>query len=287
MPRPASLALADRAPERERQQHDQGDGYQPPGGDLGGVAQPVGEPRARPPRRPRPASRRRSRSRRRMRRTRAACRSMAAHLAPWRSHPALAYRRPLPTRCAAGPPPGRARSRRSPGRSTSSAASDPGQCAPAPSAPQNVPNAVSMIPTTNFSVFSGTRASGALIAKPANADDEHRRHGRDRRERDVLGVAAERQRDEDHLEAFEQHALERERERVGVGHQAESPGRGRFRRRQLLAVDRVLVVQVLVPAGPQDRLAQPLQAEDQQQRADEQPQSRTAAAWSRPARARP
>ncbi len=52
---------------------------------------------------------------------------------------------------------------------TSSAASEPGQWAPAPSAPQNVPNAVSMIPTTNFMVFSGTRASGALTATPTAA----------------------------------------------------------------------------------------------------------------------
>ena len=55
------------------------------------------------------------------------------------------------------------------GTRTSSAASDPGQCAPAPSAPQNVPNAVSMIPTTNFRVFSGTRASGARTAAPTAA----------------------------------------------------------------------------------------------------------------------
>src|SRR6185437_10979650 len=54
------------------------------------------------------------------------------------------------------------------GAITSRAASEPGQCAPAPSAPQNVPNAVSMIPTTNFSVFSGTRASGALTANPTS-----------------------------------------------------------------------------------------------------------------------
>src|SRR5882757_6550202 len=43
----------------------------------------------------------------------------------------------------------------------------PGQCAPAPSAPQNVPNVVSMIPTPYFSVFSGTRDSGERSATPA------------------------------------------------------------------------------------------------------------------------
>src|ERR1019366_77834 len=52
---------------------------------------------------------------------------------------------------------------------TGSAASEPGQCAPAPSAPQNVPNAVSMTPTTNFIEFSGTLARGARTAIPASA----------------------------------------------------------------------------------------------------------------------
>ena len=49
----------------------------------------------------------------------------------------------------------------------SSAASPPGQCAPAPSAPQKIPNEVSITPTTNFIAFSGTRASGARAATPA------------------------------------------------------------------------------------------------------------------------
>jgi hypothetical protein len=38
-----------------------------------------------------------------------------------------------------------------------------GQCTPAPSAPQNVPNEVSMTPTANFIAFSGTRASGSVL----------------------------------------------------------------------------------------------------------------------------
>ena len=49
----------------------------------------------------------------------------------------------------------------------SSAASPPGQSAPAPSAPQNIPYDVSITPTANFIVFSGTRASGACSARPA------------------------------------------------------------------------------------------------------------------------
>ena len=49
----------------------------------------------------------------------------------------------------------------------SSAASPPGQLAPAPSPLQNMPNEVSITPTSSFRVFSGTRASGALAATPA------------------------------------------------------------------------------------------------------------------------
>lgn len=46
-------------------------------------------------------------------------------------------------------------------------ASPPGQPAPAPSVPQNMPNEVSITPTANFIVFSGTLASGARAAAPA------------------------------------------------------------------------------------------------------------------------
>src|SRR5262249_51579803 len=42
----------------------------------------------------------------------------------------------------------------------------PGQSAPAPSAAQNVPKLVSMTPTPNFIVFSGTRLSGAWTTAP-------------------------------------------------------------------------------------------------------------------------
>ena len=51
-------------------------------------------------------------------------------------------------------------------------ASSPGQCAPAPSADQKIPNVVSITPTANFIAFSGTRASGARTATPI-AGDEH------------------------------------------------------------------------------------------------------------------
>src|SRR5206468_563773 len=48
-------------------------------------------------------------------------------------------------------------------------ASPPGQCAPAPSADQKMPNVVSITPTANFIAFSGTRASGACTNTPTTA----------------------------------------------------------------------------------------------------------------------
>src|SRR6516165_10262717 len=52
---------------------------------------------------------------------------------------------------------------------TSRAASFPGHDTPAPSAPQKIPNEVSMTPTANFRVFSGTLASGACTTTPPTA----------------------------------------------------------------------------------------------------------------------
>ena len=46
-------------------------------------------------------------------------------------------------------------------------ASLPGQSTPAPSALQKIPNEVSMMPTTNFNAFSGTRVNGACTRMPA------------------------------------------------------------------------------------------------------------------------
>src|SRR5258708_36981432 len=52
------------------------------------------------------------------------------------------------------------------GTRTSRAASLPGQATPAPSAPQNVPKLVSMMPTANFIQFSGILVRVALTAMP-------------------------------------------------------------------------------------------------------------------------
>src|SRR5262249_14563387 len=48
-------------------------------------------------------------------------------------------------------------------------ASLPGHARPAPSPLQKIPNAVSITPTPNFSVFSGTRESGAWTAAPTTS----------------------------------------------------------------------------------------------------------------------
>src|SRR5882757_8269988 len=53
------------------------------------------------------------------------------------------------------------------------AKSAPGQATPSPSPVQNTPNADSMTPTANLSVFSGTRASGRCTTRPTTATPRH------------------------------------------------------------------------------------------------------------------
>jgi hypothetical protein len=74
------------------------------------------------------------------------------------------------------------------------------------------------------------------------------------------------------MNAFQQHALEGQREGIPVGHREPALPGGGPGGRGLPGVDRRLVVQRLEAGGPQDRLAQPLQPEDQQQPADHQPE---------------
>src|SRR5439155_9636186 len=78
--------------------------------------------------------------------------------------------------------------------------------------------------------------------------------------------------DEDHLEAFEKDALEGDGERVPVEAATLLDAR-RGGALAFLAKRFLLVVQRLVAARPQDRLAKPLEAEDEQQRPDDEPQS--------------
>ena len=151
----------------------------------------------------------------------------------------------------------------------SSESSSPGQSTPAPSAPQKQPKLVSSSPTANLIVFSGTRESGPLREDPGDDDDDERGRCAGDREPEVALRAAERDHDEDDLEPLEQHALERDGERVPV--EAETsfvPGRRGLL--ALLAERLVLVVQILEAARAEDRLAQPLQSEREQQRADDE-----------------
>ena len=102
--------------------------------------------------------------------------------------------------------------------------------------------------------------------------DEHynqRSRGADRRQADVALRAAKGHDDERHFEAFEEDPLERDRERVPVVAGFGSSG---LELGHLGPIDRILVVQSLQAAGSEDRLAQPLEPEEQEQRADDESQ---------------
>ena len=70
----------------------------------------------------------------------------------------------------------------------SDAASRPGQVTPAPSPLQKMPKAVSITPTPNFSVFSGTRESGACTTMPASSTTTKRGRRTDGRETHVVAA---------------------------------------------------------------------------------------------------
>ena len=153
------------------------------------------------------------------------------------------------------------------------ARSEPGQFAPAPSAPQNVPNVVRSRPTPNLSVFSGTRESGARTAMPAATTT-------------TIAAAAP---------AAASGMLPWLLPNVTTMKATSSPSRSTPLNAivnayqsmpaaavapidracfGLLAEDRVLVVERLEPARAQDRLAQPLQPEHEQQAAHRDTQRR-------------
>ena len=97
-----------------------------------------------------------------------------------------------------------------------SATSPPGHSMPAPSPLQKMPNAVSITPTPNFNVFSGTRVKRFVDDHGGDEHDDQRGRGADRRQPDVALGAPERHHDEGDLEPLEEHALERDGERVPV-----------------------------------------------------------------------
>ena len=102
------------------------------------------------------------------------------------------------------------------------------------------------------------------------AERHHRRSGGGRRPRrggDVVRVQAEGDDDEHHLDALEEHPLERDDKREPVEAVARLVVRAP-RRLGLFSKLVLLVVQRLQARRAEDRLAQPLQPEDQQERSD-------------------
>ena len=163
--------------------------------------------------------------------------------------------------------------------------SPPSENHPSPSTAQKVPNVESSSPTANL--IRVLRHVGERAVR-GGADCEHDGAGhRGARggQRDVVGVEPEGDDDEDDLQALEEDALE--------GHDEAEPveaevalGPGGPAGLELLAVDLVLVVESLQPRRAEDRLAQPLEPEDQQQRPDRRAAGATPGAI-RPARSRP
>ena len=140
---------------------------------------------------------------------------------------------------------------------------------PAPSALQKIPNEVSITPTPNFNVFSGTRVSGACTIIPAINTTTNAA---------AAPIAAKP-------------TLRCVPPNVTTMNATSRPSRNtplnatvnayqscagslavRAQQRDFGFVDRFLVVQRLQAARAQDRLAQPLQSEDQQHRAHDEPQ---------------
>ena len=141
-----------------------------------------------------------------------------------------------------------------------------------PSVDQKIPNVVSITPTASLIVFSGTRASGARASAPTPATTTSAATAASAATPTLPCGRAERDHDERDLEPFEEHALEREGEAVRVD-AAPALRAGVARGRELAGEDRGLVVEGFVAAGAEDRLPQPLEAEDQEQAADHHAQA--------------
>jgi len=109
---------------------------------------------------------------------------------------------------------------------------------------------------------------------PQGGHDQPGQYRRDGRDRDVTGIEAEGDHDEHHLDALQEHALERDYEAEPVQPEPVPLAGGAGGPRLFVELLR-LVVACLEPGAAQDRLAQPLQAEDEQQHPDHQLQRRT------------
>ncbi len=105
---------------------------------------------------------------------------------------------------------------RAPATITSSDSSPAGHDAPAPSAPQNIPNEVIITPTTNFIVFSGTLAKGARAAMPATRTIVTASPAAAAAMTDVVLIGSKGEHDERDLQPLEQDSFEGDRKRVTV-----------------------------------------------------------------------
>ena len=146
---------------------------------------------------------------------------------------------------------------------------------PSPSTAQKVPKVVSSRPTANLIVFSGTRASGRRSATPA-ASTTAPPHAAPAA---ASGIASALSPNVITMKTISSPSRKTPLKLTTKREPVEPEPRARRRRargrRCSVAEDLLLVVQRLEPRGAQDRLAQPLQAEDQQQRADDQLQQRS------------
>ena len=97
-----------------------------------------------------------------------------------------------------------------------SARSLPGQDIPVPSELQKTPNDVSMMPTANFSVFSGTRVRGACTMTPATTTINRARTAASVGQTNVVLCTAEGDDYERHLEPLEEDTLECDRKPVPI-----------------------------------------------------------------------
>ena len=131
------------------------------------------------------------------------------------------------------------------------------------------------MPTTVLIVFSGTSLQLARDDDADDPDQDERRHRGERGEAQPVLGRTEADHDQHHFGALEEHPLEGDGESDGVAALGGATGTGVGVLVELghgLGVDRVLVVQGLVAARTQDGLAEPVQPEDQEERANDDAQ---------------
>src|SRR6266568_84200 len=142
------------------------------------------------------------------------------------------------------------------------AASPPGHATPSPSTAQKVPKLDSSVPTRSCRALRGIRSTIPRASSPAPTMTPEAAAAEDRGGKCLRG-RAEADDDQRDFEALEQHTLERQDERGPVHAMAGDAVGGRGPRAHAAET---------VGADSADPLAEPLQAEHQEQRADRKPQ---------------